>query len=182
MSLSQQIALFATRVGTECKALHNEIGDLTNLTTTAKNNVVAAINTLVTELDSIDSRVEATEGIDLKSLINDEAASVDTVYSSSKTASLITAAQQAVKNDLLGGAGEAYDTLKELADLITANEDAIDALEAIASGHVAYDKAQTLTIEQKAQGRTNIDAASATDVGDTAADFVAAFNTALTAA
>ena len=40
----------------------------------------------------------------------------------------------AVKNDLLNGAGTAYDTLKELGDLIDDNKDAIDALEEIAAG------------------------------------------------
>lgn len=44
-----------------------------------------------------------------------------------------TAADQ-VKNDLLNGAGAAFDTLKELGDLITNNQEAIDALETIASG------------------------------------------------
>ena len=39
-----------------------------------------------------------------------------------------------VKNDLLNGAGTAYDTLKELGDLIDDNADAIDALETVASG------------------------------------------------
>ena len=39
-----------------------------------------------------------------------------------------------VKDDLLNGAGAAYDTLKELGDLIDENKDAIDALEEIASG------------------------------------------------
>ena len=39
-----------------------------------------------------------------------------------------------VKNDLLNGAGTAYDTLKELGDLIDDNQDAIEALEEIASG------------------------------------------------
>ena len=39
-----------------------------------------------------------------------------------------------VKNDLLNGAGDAYDTLKELGDLIEDNTDAIDALRDIASG------------------------------------------------
>ena len=38
-----------------------------------------------------------------------------------------------VKNDLLNGAGAAYDTLKELGDLIDDNKDAIEALEDIAS-------------------------------------------------
>lgn len=39
-----------------------------------------------------------------------------------------------IKNDLLNGAGAAYDTLKELGDLIDDNTDAIDALETVASG------------------------------------------------
>lgn len=38
------------------------------------------------------------------------------------------------KDDLLNGAGEAYDTLKELADLIDENHDAIDVLETVAAG------------------------------------------------
>ena len=38
-----------------------------------------------------------------------------------------------VKNDLLNGAGGAYDTLKELGDLIDDNADAIDALETVAA-------------------------------------------------
>ena len=43
-------------------------------------------------------------------------------------------AANAVKNDLLNNAGTAYDTLKELGDLIDDNKDAIDALETVASG------------------------------------------------
>ena len=39
-----------------------------------------------------------------------------------------------IKNSLLNGAGAAYDTLKELGDLITANDTAIDALETVAAG------------------------------------------------
>lgn len=44
------------------------------------------------------------------------------------------AAAAQVKNDLLNGAGAAYDTLKELGDLIDDNVDAIDALEQVAAG------------------------------------------------
>lgn len=42
-----------------------------------------------------------------------------------------------VKNDLLNGAGAAYDTLKELGDLIDENHDAIEALEIVAASKVA---------------------------------------------
>lgn len=45
-----------------------------------------------------------------------------------------TTAANKVKDDLLNGAGTAYDTLKELGELIDDNKDAIDALEDIASG------------------------------------------------
>lgn len=41
-----------------------------------------------------------------------------------------------VKNELLNGAGAAYDTLKELADLIIADKSAIEALETIAAGKI----------------------------------------------
>lgn len=66
-----------------------------------------------------------------------------------------------MKNDLLGGAGEAYDTLKELADALVTNKDAITALQQIAQGHVQFDKAQSLNDEQKKQARANIGALSA---------------------
>lgn len=51
-----------------------------------------------------------------------------------------------VKNDLLNGAGEAYDTLKELGDLIDDNVDAIDALETVATGKA--DKADVAALSQ----------------------------------
>ena len=51
-----------------------------------------------------------------------------------------------VKNELLNGAGVAYDTLKELGDLIDENHDAIDALEIVATNKVdkvdVYTKAE----------------------------------------
>lgn len=63
---------------------------------------------------------------------------------SSKLAEAKTYADNAaatVKNELLNGAGEAYDTLKELGDLIDDNQDAIEALETIAAGKA--DKSHT---------------------------------------
>ena len=50
--------------------------------------------------------------------------------------SAASTAANAVKNDLLNGAGAAYDTLKELGDLIDDNVDAIEALEAVAAEKV----------------------------------------------
>ena len=48
--------------------------------------------------------------------------------------SVATTAANTVKNDLLNGAGAAYDTLKELGELIDDNKDAIAALNEIAAG------------------------------------------------
>ena len=48
-------------------------------------------------------------------------------------ASYVNDAISAVKNELLNGAGEAYDTLKELGELIDENQDAIEALETVAT-------------------------------------------------
>ena len=70
----------------------------------------------------------------------------------------------ALKDELLGGAGEAVDTLRELADLIAANADAIDALRDLAAGHVKFDAAQDLTASQQAQARSNIGAVSAEEM------------------
>ena len=97
--------------------------------------------------------------------------------------------------------------LKELADLIQTNGSAIDSLEALAAGHVRFDAAQKLDDNKKTQARTNIGAASQTELttvsgtatqakttadqatsdlaalktslGNLSTDFVAAFETAL---
>lgn len=146
-TLSAQINAFATRVGTEVKAVKNRV-------TTAEGK----ISSLETAVGNITTEIES------KSEINDAAVATNSTYSSSKIVSEITAAKQSVKDDLLDGAGAAYDTLKELGALIDTNRDAIDALEAVAAGHVVFDKAQSLTDPQKAQARANIGAASAAEV------------------
>lgn len=148
--LSTKLQSALTVIGQDVKALLAKQGDLTTLTTTQKASLVVAIN----EVQA------AVAAIDVKSVIDDTAASTTKTYSSSKIASEITSAIGTLKSDLLGGAGEAYDTLKELADLIANNKSAIDALGEIAAGHVRFDQAQTITDEQKLQARTNIGAAS----------------------
>lgn len=148
---------YATRLTTvEGKASTNS----TELATAKTNitNLQTALSTVQTTVEELQDQIASSTNID------DTKASTTTTYSSSKIASEITAAKQAVKDDLLGGAGAAYDTLKELADLITENQTAIDALETVAAGHVKYDAAQDLTDAQKTQARSNIGAAAATDV------------------
>lgn len=61
-----------------------------------------------------------------------------------------------IKNDLLNGAGEQYDTLKELGQLIDDNHDAIDALEIVASGKA--EKVHTHAISDVIDLQTSLDA------------------------
>lgn len=152
-TLNGQIQALATQLGTDIKTILANQGDLSALTTTQKASLVVAINELKSAIGSVD----------LSALIDDTTPSADKTYSSSKIASEIAAKCQEVKNALLGGAGDAYDTLKELADLIEQNKGLIESLQELAGAHVRYDAAQELSPEQKTQARTNIGAADDTD-------------------
>ena len=105
MSLETKLVALAQAMGTDVKALRLAQGDLTSLTTTAKTSLVAAINELV-------SLVANSGGAD----IDDGATSGGAVtWSVDKITSSITAARNALKDELVGGAGAALDTLAELA-------------------------------------------------------------------
>lgn len=150
-SLESRVSEFAARTGQEIKKVRGEIAT-SNTAAEALTQRVAANEGAITNLQS-----EVAEKVE----IDDAQASATKTYSSQKVDSQITAAKQSVKNDLLGGAGEAYDTLKELADALVTNKDAITALQQIAQGHVQFDKAQALNDDQKKQARANIGALSA---------------------
>lgn len=248
-TLSEQINELAARIGAECKKIHTMRGGaLTNLSTTDKTSVIAAINevstaagVLQTALNGVAERLSTAEynitvnaatgsgnatniaGLRtdvntlqtsltalqtaVNALLDDESTGTGKTWSSTKIASEITAAKQAVKDDLVNGAGTEYDTLKELADLITGNQSLIQALQAAGAGMVKFSEAQELTEPQKQTARTNIGAPSQSDhdalatrvssaesnistnssditslsdnVGNTGADFVATFEAAL---
>lgn len=150
-SLESRVSEFAARTGQEIKKVRGEIAT-GNTAAEALTQRVAANEGAITALQGeVAKKVE----------IDDAQASGTKTYSSQKVEAKITAAKQSVKDDLLGGAGEAYDTLKELADALVTNKDAITALQQIAQGHVQFDKAQSLNDKQKKQARANIGALSA---------------------
>ena len=64
MSLSTNLQTLATRVATECKSIrtltNGNAADLSALTTSTKTNLVAALNELKAELDSVASSGGAT--------------------------------------------------------------------------------------------------------------------------
>lgn len=143
-----------------CLALRTSIGQRGSLTTTDKDSLVDAINEVVSSLAALRQVVES------KTEIDDTVATAGNVWSALKTSTKISEACAAVKDQILNGAGAAYDTLQELATLITTNQSAITALQNLAAGHVRFDVKQDLTADQKAQGRDNLDAASKADVAD----------------
>lgn len=152
-TLNQQIQALATQVGSDVKTLIAKQGDLSTLTTSKKASLVLAIN----ELNSAISQIDPSK------VIEDGQTVADKTWSSNKILSEITTKCNEVKTALLGGAGDAYDTLKELADLITDNKELIDSLQELAGAHVRYDAAQELSPAQKTQARTNIGAADDAD-------------------
>lgn len=155
---AENLVALTLAIRERCNSLANNQGVLTSLTTKAKASLVAAINELVTSLATVKSDLAS------KTEINDTATTTTNVWSAKKTADAISESATKVKNDLLGGAGTAYDTLKELADLIETNKDAITALQNLAAGHVKYDAAQSLTGVQQKRARDNIGAGAAADV------------------
>lgn len=162
MSLQTQLNSFVLRVAEEFNTVKGRTGTLTALTTTDKSSLVAAIN-------------ELKAAIVTAVMIDDLQVSTTTTYSSNKVVTLL----DALKADILGGADPAYDTLLELQQALQNDQSGIAALTSAIDKRVRFDAAQTLTVLEQQQARTNIGAIAATDIGDVATDFVAIFEAAL---
>ena len=162
MSLQTQLNSFVLRVAEEFNTVKGRTGTLTALTTTGKSSLVAAIN-------------ELKAAIVTAVMIDDLQVSTTTTYSSNKVVTLL----DALKADILGGADPAYDTLLELQQALQNDQSGIAALTSAIDKRVRFDAAQTLTVLEQQQARTNIGAVAATDIGDVATDFVAIFEAAL---
>lgn len=162
MTMETRLIALAQAIGADVKSLRAAQGDLTSLSTTAKGNLVAAINEVVA--------LVGAGGVQ----IDDGAGNGDTgvTWSADKIFDSIEQAKQAVKDSILGGAGAALDTLKELADALNNDPNFAATIATQISNRVRYDAAQTLTTAQRLQACQNI------GIGDPEADFVAAYNTA----
>ena len=158
MSLATRIESLVIRVAQEFNDVRAKAGNLANLTTTDKSNLVAAINELKAAVVS-------------SAVIDDAHIAATTTYSSNKIVSLL----DALKTDILGGAAAAYDTLVEIQQLLQNGTSGLDALLAAVNNRVRFDAAQSLTVAEQLQARSNIGAVAATDVGNTDTDFVAVF-------
>lgn len=131
-------------------------GNLADLSTTAKTNFVAAINEIKSQIGSID----------LTALIDDNNVKLSGTWSSSKISDFVTTKVSDAVSQVTNGAPEALDTLKELADAFTANGSMIDTVLSALAKRVRVDKEQNFTEVEKAMGRANLGAVSATDFSD----------------
>ena len=162
MTQETRLITLAQAIGADVKLLRNRIGDLTSLDTTAKDNVVNAINELFAAIGSAGASIDDGAG---------NGATLIT-WSADKIFDSIEAAKTAVTNSLLNGAGPAYDTLKELQDLLIADEGLVTALTTAVGNKVSFSEVQTLTTPQKLQACQNI------GIGDPESDLTATYNTA----
>lgn len=159
MSLSARIIALAQAIGADVKTLTTKQGDLTSLATTAKGNLVAALNELHAAIGGAGAAID------------DAAGNGDTLvtWSADKIFDMIEAAKAAVKNDLVNGAGAALDTLAELAAALNNDPSFAATIATDLSNRVRYDAAQVLDTTQKAQACANI------GIGDPEVDLAAAY-------
>ena len=169
MTLEARVVALAQAMGTDVKALTAAQGSLSALNTTAKNNLVAAINELKT-------LVSGSAGAAINDTAGDGATTV--TWSANKIFDTIEAAKLAVKNELTGGAGAALDTLAELAAALGNDPNFSTTLATQIANRVRFDAAQTLTQPQMAQARANIGAQSAAAIGNPDRDLVADYTAA----
>lgn len=145
-----QITTLLKQVNTTLKG--NQ-GDLTKLNTADKTSLVNALNEVKGLIGSISS-------------INDSQTTTSNTWSAVKISNEITTAI----TNLINGADASSDTLKDLADKIT-------ALVQADSNLVSAGQPQSFTAQQKAQARNNIDVYSKAEVGDINTNFVTTINT-----
>ena len=147
MGRVEEISAANLRIVSKLNLLKTQIGDLGSLSTTNQSSLVSAINEVSGVAQS------SSGGVSL----NDAVTNLTQTWSSNKISSEITLA---ITTALEG---------EDLSDLA----DSIQALVAADNGLVSATSPQSFTDAERVQARTNIDAADATEVGDTSHDFVA---------
>lgn len=160
MAMDQELIDVVNAFGADIKAARIARGNLTDLTTTAKDSLVAAINELAGLIGGSGA------------VIDDNGTSTAVAWSAAKIQSVVDAAKQAVQDSILGGASAAYDTLLELETLATGNASTATALAESLNNRVRFDAPQTLTVAQQQQACANL------GIGDPFTDLLAVYNAA----
>jgi len=147
-TLESRLNSLASLIGADVKALNTAKGDLSTLSTTAKGNLVAALNEVYTLANGAASGASITTAIDN------------------------------LRNELRAGASAALDTFAEVAAQIATDESGAAALATAVGNRVRFDAVQTLTAPQSAQARSNISALSTIEIGNPDADFASTYTAA----
>ena len=113
MSLLTRITALINSIATDIKDVYAKIGNLSTLQTTTKSSLVGAIN-----------EIKSSVGLQ----INDSTPSVSTTFSGTAIDSKIATAKTEVKNEILGSASAAYDTLQEIQAQMEADDTAAASL------------------------------------------------------
>ena len=113
MSLLTRITALINSIVTDIKDVYAKIGNLSSLQTTTKSSLVGAIN-----------EIKASGGLQ----INDSTPSASTTFSGTAIDIKIATAKTEVKNEILGSASAAYDTLQEIQAQMEADDTAAASL------------------------------------------------------
>ena len=113
MSLLTRITALINSIATDIKDVYAKIGNLSSLQTTTKSSLVGAIN-----------EIKSSGGLQ----INDSTPSASTTFSGTAIDSKIATAKTEVKNEILGSASAAYDTLQEIQAQMEADDTAAASL------------------------------------------------------
>lgn len=168
MSLQNKLTDLIVSLGTDYKQFRTWItgsstGNLTGLTTTAKNSLVDAINEVKASSGTPPEATTSVPGIAEIATLAEVATGTDT--SRFVTPEGVRQERTALKTELLGGATAAWDTLQELKALIDSGD---------ASDQSAITSLTTI-VGQKANSS---DVYTKTELGDPETDLVAAYNAA----
>ncbi len=157
LNLYQSMLDLATAVATDVNTLYSGQGTLSNLGTNTKTSLVAAINEVVTRVNTLQSQVDALG----QPFDNNVSNSTTKGWTSSKIVSYLNSAITTAKQDILGGVPPTtLDTIKELADALANDEVLVNQVIASLATKVSFTDNQSLTETQKTTARTNIGAAS----------------------
>lgn len=165
MSQEQRLLDLANGVAQDIKALRTTQGDPASLSTTAKANLVAAIN----EVFALAQSGADGAGID------DTAGTGDTTvaWSADKIVSELAAAISSLRQELLGGEVDAaLDTFAELQARLADDQTLAASFSTALTKRVRFDAEQVLTEAEKLQACTNI------GIGNPEVDLLAAYNAA----
>lgn len=191
-TLNDNLKAFAIQVGKDIKAIKlsvkanlDKIGDTTLLTTTNKNNIVAAVNEVKASIITSQRGAITEEAVNQKLATKQDKLTAGTGITISPTNTISAtvdltnySTKQNVKdeiatavNKLVDGAEATMDTFKEVQEAIKADKTVTAGLTASVGNKVDYSKPQTLTTAQQKQACDNI------GIGDPSVNLVNEYTT-----